>query len=206
MLRLFLIRHGQTDYNLRNIVQGGGIDSDLNQQGRDQANQFFHAWKSQPFKSLYSSKLRRTHQTLAPFTDLGHQVTHLPEINELNWGIIEGKEATAEVQQEFLRINERWNAGDIHARVEDGESPAEAWSRIEAGLQTIIRSHPQGGNVLVCTHGRLMRILLAGALRYGLHNMNLFPHENTALNVLCVNRAGKYRVERLNDTQHLPTS
>lgn len=203
MLRLFLLRHGQTDYNLRNIVQGGGVDSDLNQKGRDQAVMFFRAWQAKPFDALYSSKLRRAHQTLEPFRDLGHSISQLAEINELNWGIIEGKEATEEVQQEFIRINQRWSKGEIHEKVKDGESPMEAWTRIEQGLNTIIRQHPHGGNVLVCTHGRLMRILLAGALNYGLHNMNLFPHENTALNVLQVNRAGKYTVERLNDMSHL---
>ena len=58
--------------------------------------------------------------------------------------------------------------------------------------------------MLVCTHGRLLRILLAGALGYGLHRMNMFPHENTGLNILRMNRHGRFMVERLNDLTHLP--
>jgi probable phosphoglycerate mutase len=204
MLRLFLLRHGQTDFNLRNIVQGGGVDSDLNDHGRQQAQHFYEAWKAHEFDGLYSSLLRRSRQTLMPFEQLGHQITPMGEMNELNWGVIEGKEADAEVRAAFDDVNERWTRGNLQARMEGGESPLEAWARIERGLDQLWRLHPKGGNVLVCTHGRLLRILLAGALGYGLHRMNLFPHENTGLNVLRMNRYGRFMVERLNDLSHLP--
>ncbi len=47
---LYIVRHGQTDLNKRGIIQGRGMDTDLNDEGRKQAAQFFNTYKSVPFR------------------------------------------------------------------------------------------------------------------------------------------------------------
>ena len=47
--RLFLVRHGQTDFNLKGIIQGGGVDSSINEKGREQAQAFFEKYKNEDF-------------------------------------------------------------------------------------------------------------------------------------------------------------
>jgi broad specificity phosphatase PhoE len=69
--KIYLIRHGQTDYNLKGFVQGSGVDSDLNQTGRDQAAKFFEHYKNIPFKKVYTSKLKRSIQSVQSFIDKG---------------------------------------------------------------------------------------------------------------------------------------
>ena len=65
MLReIFLVRHGQTDYNLKNIVQGRGVDSSINQTGRDQASKFYDKYGSLDFELVITSTLKRTKQTV----------------------------------------------------------------------------------------------------------------------------------------------
>ena len=43
---LYIVRHGQTELNKQGIIQGRGMDTDLNDEGRKQAAQFFEAYKS----------------------------------------------------------------------------------------------------------------------------------------------------------------
>lgn len=197
------MRHGETDYNLRNIVQGGGIDADLNETGRDQGRRFFETYKHLEFEKVFSSELKRTYQTIQSFESVGHKITRLPEFNELNWGILEGAKASPEIRAEFIRMNEAWMRGDLDACVESGESPREAWRRARRGLDRVLETVSTEGNVLICIHGRLMRIILSELLGYGMAKMNLLPHHNTALNLLRVHQGEKIWIEKLNDRAHL---
>ncbi|HLS39123.1 MAG TPA: histidine phosphatase family protein, partial [Sphingobacterium bovisgrunnientis] len=56
----YFIRHGQTDLNLKGIVQGRGVNTSLNDSGRKQADAFFNAYKHIPFDKIYTSTLVRT--------------------------------------------------------------------------------------------------------------------------------------------------
>ncbi|HRG79965.1 MAG TPA: histidine phosphatase family protein, partial [Cyclobacteriaceae bacterium] len=58
--KIYIIRHGQTDFNLQGIVQGSGVDSSLNDMGRAQADAFYLTYKDIPFDKIYTSALRRT--------------------------------------------------------------------------------------------------------------------------------------------------
>ena len=51
--KIYITRHGQTDFNKKGIVQGSGVDSDLNETGRLQAEAFFKKFKDHPFDKLY---------------------------------------------------------------------------------------------------------------------------------------------------------
>ena len=203
MAQIYLIRHGETEYNKRNIVQGGGIDSDLNATGLLQSAAFFKQYGHLDFDQIYCTNLKRTSQTLAPFARSGQQIHTLPELTEFGWGAMEGVEANEVVAAEFQRILAAWRAGDLDARVVDGESPLEAWARAKPGIERVVREAPADGRVLVCAHGRIIRVVLAQILGYGLERMDLFPHHNTALNLLSYNSSGRFRIHKINDTTHL---
>lgn len=202
MLELYILRHGQTDFNARNIVQGGGIDSDLNNEGLAQANAFYRHYAHIPFDCVVTSGLRRTSQTVSGFLKSHPHVRVETGLNELNWGVLEGMPWTPDLQALFNSTNQRWEAGHLDDAIEGGESPNQAWARISASLTSIITACP-AGRVLICTHGRLLRILLAGALGYGLQHMNMFRHDNTSLNILHYHRNGRFTAERLHDLSHL---
>jgi probable phosphoglycerate mutase len=124
-------------------------------------------------------------------------------LNEFGWGNLEGAEGTDDVLAQFQLILAAWREGDLNASVADGESPLQAWDRAQPGIARIIEETPANGRVLVCAHGRIMRVILAQMLGYGLHRMDLFPHQNTALNLLSHNSSGRFRMLKLNDTTHL---
>jgi probable phosphoglycerate mutase len=55
---IYLIRHGETDFNRQGIVQGSGVDSDLNELGRAQAEAFFQSYQNVNFDKVYTSALK----------------------------------------------------------------------------------------------------------------------------------------------------
>src|ERR1700743_1629538 len=150
---LYIVRHGQTDLNKQGIVQGRGRDTDLNEEGRKQAQQFFDAYKSVAFDKIYISKLKRTQQSIQPFIDLGIPVEKLSGLDELAWGIYEGMPSTPETKAAFLWLMRDWIAGNLDEKFEDGESPNEVKLRQLEALK-IIMGHPEEKTVLICMHGR----------------------------------------------------
>ncbi len=178
---IYLIRHGQTDFNERGIVQGSGIDSLLNANGHRQAELFYHAYKHVPFTEIYTSTLQRTHQTVAPFITNGFK-NHVivPEFNEINWGMMEGVEPSEEATQNFQQILQTWRSGNLDTAVENGETPNQLYNRQFAGLQKLEQNWP-GSPVLICMHGRAMRSFLCLLTGHPLQNMDDFEHSNVCL-------------------------
>lgn len=200
-LRLFILRHGQTDFNRQDIIQGGGIDSDLNDTGREQSQLFYQRYRDTPFVAGYVSGLKRTRQTLAPWAEVGLRPLSLLELNELSWGVLEGKHRDEQTNEVIAHTLRTWGSGHTNYAVRGGESPEQVWDRVAPRLDYIINRHREG-NVLICTHGRTLRVMLSQMLGYGLRHMQRFPHENTGLNILRYS-GGRYIPERINDTSHL---
>nr|HAD52338.1 histidine phosphatase family protein [Algoriphagus sp.] len=65
--KIYLVRHGQTDFNLRGVVQGSGIDAPINDTGRAQAKAFFEAYQNIAFDQVYHTALIRTRQSIESF-------------------------------------------------------------------------------------------------------------------------------------------
>lgn len=204
MLSLTFVRHGQTDYNADGRVQGRGIDSDLNALGRWQAERLATRLASQPLEALYTSSLRRTHQTVAPLLvrrpDL--KPIALPDLDEMDWGDYEGQAANPEIREQYRRYVEKWNAGSVDHAVRGGESPRDVELRALRAMAHIQSTHASG-NVLVVTHGRFLRVLLASMLpEFSLRRMQELTHENTAVSIVELG-PGEPRARLLNDTSHL---
>lgn len=197
---IYLIRHGQTDYNLRGIVQGSGIDSDLNETGRLQAQLFYEAYRHIGFDHVFTSQLKRTHQSVEPFLTSGTPWTILPELNEINWGVFEGKESTPQAKQAFNEVVESWRRGQVHIPIEGGESPQAMYDRQIAGWDKIRRERHE--KVLICMHGRAMRSFLSLMLQTPLSEMDQYPHTNLCLYTL-ENAGNKVELTGANITNHL---
>lgn len=202
MPQLYLIRHGQTDFNLKGTIQGGGIDSNLNETGLEQGRRFFEAYRHIGFDRIFCSELKRTYQTVQYFEADGHAIEPLADINEMNWGVLEGM-AAGQAKPEYDRINRLWSSGVIDQPIVGGESPHEVWKRVGRGMEFIVDQVGANGTGLVCAHGRLLRIILAEMLGYGMQEMNRFQHDNTGLSLLVRRPNGRWIAEKLNDLSHL---
>jgi probable phosphoglycerate mutase len=96
-----------------------------------------------------------------------------------------------------------WNIGDDHARINNGESPAELQARQKVAVHHIMNQE-QEKNILICMHGRAMKSLLCLLLNKPLKEMEDFQHTNLCLYVLEYDNQ-QFRLLKQNDTMHLQT-
>ena len=122
-------------------------------------------------------------------------------LNEISWGNREGQRITPEEDAYYHHMLKEWQAGNTSIPIEGGESPDEVAARQRPFLE-LIKSRPDDNTILVCMHGRAMRILLCQMLHYPLRSMDMFEHENLGLYLL--NYTGtQFIVELHNNTDHL---
>jgi broad specificity phosphatase PhoE len=202
--KIYLIRHGQTDFNLKNIVQGSGVNSSLNDTGRKQAEAFNKAWKHISFDAVYTSKLVRTQESVQQFINNGIKHISLVGLNEISWGKKEGQPITPEEDAYYHHMLKQWQEGKTDLCIEGGESPEEVVERMKPALDIILNQEKEE-TILICMHGRAIRILLCYWLHYPLRAMDMFEHHNLCLYQLTY--TGKqFQVMRYNDTTHLQLS
>ncbi|WP_233752634.1 histidine phosphatase family protein [Flavilitoribacter nigricans] len=197
---IYIVRHGETEFNRKGIIQGSGVNSELNETGRQQARAFYEHYRHIPFEAVLTSRLQRTHQTVRHFIDAGLPWEQFEEINEMNWGIHEGKESTPEMVEEYRSIKERWSAGEYDARIREGESAAELAARLQR-FKEHLRQRPESC-LLVCSHGRAMSALMSVLREEELKLMNRYIHANTGL-WKTEYQQGVFQFLVENDTAHL---
>ena len=198
---VYLIRHGETDYNRQGIIQGRGVDTALNEVGIAQAEAFFKAYRNVEFKRVFVSALQRTEQTVAPFVRLGLPLERWPELDELHWGTHEGRPTDPAMRKLYREALEAWRAGNFDHRLTDGESISEVVERQSRFVEHL--AGLEAGNYLVCSHGRAMRALLCLLTGKPLTQMEDFPHRNVGLYRLQYCHA-QWEIMDFNKVDYLP--
>lgn len=182
-------------------MQGSGVNSSINEKGKLQAQAFFDAYKEVPFDKIYTSALKRTTESVQPFIDLGIPFVQMEGLNEISWGKKEGQPITLEEDAYYNWMLSQWQLGNTHERIEGGESPDDVTRRQDSAISYIM-SKTEESTVLICMHGRAIRILLCRLLNYPLRSMDMFEHQNLCLYQL--NFTGSmFSVQKYNDTSHL---
>ncbi len=199
----YIVRHGETEFNRLSIVQGSGVDTDLNEKGIAQSKQFFAQYKNIPFDKIYTSALKRSQQSVQQFIDLGIPLEKLSDLNEISWGDIEGKPQSIEQQKMYWNVVNKWNNGEVSAKIPNGESPLEMQYRQTKAIHHILQNTAEK-NVLICMHGRAMKSFLCLLLDMPLNKMEDFQHTNLCLYLLRYN-GNKFELIKHNDVTHLKT-
>ena len=198
--QLFIVRHGETDFNRQNIVQGSGVDKEINELGRYQAQQFYEYYQQVPFQHIFTSSLIRTHQSVEVFIKKGIKHSILPELIEISWGDFEGKFQTPEQKAIYWETVNMWNNGDLQAKIPNGESPLVMQERQKIALNQIINTEEEV--LLICMHGRAMKSFLCLMLGLSLTQMEQFQHTNLCLYHLEYDGT-TFKLLKANDTTHL---
>lgn len=196
-MKLYIIRHAETEYNRKGIIQGSEVDSDINDVGESQANSFYEYYKNINFDKIYVSDLKRTFQTIRRFTENGSSYEKLKEFNEISWGVNQGKSDDLE---DYAELIDTWLAGNLDNKFEEGESPNEMSVRLVKGFNKVLDDDHD--TVLLCIHGRALRILLSKIIDNDLTKMDKYVHSNTGLYILEY-KNGKYEILGSNLRNHL---
>lgn len=180
MTNIYLARHGETEYNRCNQIQGRGIDASLNETGLRQAKAIASHLQNVDVHRVFSSSLKRSRETAEIVAQtFGLEVESHADLDEMNFGVLEGR-PIAEIEHELEALHQNWKSGKVDHASEDGESPSLVLKRAGSKIESIIKEHPDS-NLLFVLHGRLLRILLSHWLQYGLAEMHRVPHTNGGL-------------------------
>src|ERR1051325_5393442 len=177
---IYIIRHGETNLNKDRIVQGRGMDSHLNDKGKKQAQAFFKHFSHESFEIIYTSSLTRAKQTVQPFVDAGHSIFPHSALDEISWGIYEGRLPDTAPSPASSSLLRNWRSGILEEKIPGGESPKELQQRQLRFINDVLKPS-QHAKILLCTHGRAIRSLLCTMLCVDLSKMDDYPHENLSL-------------------------
>jgi probable phosphoglycerate mutase len=178
-MQLYIFRHGQTTYNSKGMVQGRGVDSSLNERGVLEAQLFYKYYGSVPFDLLVTSTLKRTIETAQFFEKEGLPVVRMRDLEEIDWGVYEGKVADDAMRVDYQNLLNAWSSGDYEAHLEQGDSARQMGERLQRVVDYF--SSLDVDRVLVCTHGGCLGFLMTLLQNLPLSQMPTYRHHNTGL-------------------------
>lgn len=185
-MRIFLVRHGQTDDNIKNLMQGWK-DTPLNETGKSQANQLISFFETQKIDIIYSSDLSRAYETARIIAkSLNKQVFLDKQLREMYLGSWEGH-SWQEIEAEFSYFlgkpeNEK-NALNIHS----GESYIEFQLRSFEVFKKIVKNHTSK-NIMIVTHGGVIREIIARIMKINQTQKDAIPIRNCSVSMIEYNK------------------
>lgn len=201
MVRIVLVRHGQTEWNRVERFRGRA-DIPLNDTGVAQAEaasrRIARTW---PVSAVYSSPLQRSWRTAQAIAAPGNlPVYPLEGLLDIDYGEWQGL-SPEEVRQRWPALATAWYSDPSGVQIPGGESLATVRTRAMAGVESVIAGHP-GQTIALVSHLVICRVLILAML--GLDNRHFWRirQETAAINVFEW-EGGAYTVVTLNDTCHL---
>lgn len=185
MLELILIRHGETDSNIRQTYLGW-TDAELNERGVAQVQLLRDRLKDTKIDGIYSSPLKRTMQTAKIINEKYNlHIAYSEGLKERNFGIwddLTHKELTQRYPVEYSE----WVSDWVKYRIKDGESAIEAYDRSAVFAAELIKTCADGVFMLV-THLGAIRFILAFLLDLGIESSWHFRVDNASMTKVEIN-------------------
>lgn len=158
--RIYLIRHGQTEWNAQGRWQGI-TQIPLNETGIQQAHTLAQYFNTQaiPLTAIYSSDLIRASETARIVADAFNLTVHEDErLRELHLGVFQGL-TFAEITAQYPEEVEKMNGHYMSYAAPEGEPRQLMQDRAYAAFTDIVRNAP-GQEIAIFTHGGTIRVLL----------------------------------------------
>lgn len=200
MTRIFLVRHGQTEWNRVERFRGQ-MDIPLNDAGRQQAAALAKRLAHEPVSAVYTGPLSRARDTAQPIADAFHLPCQvLKGLLDIHYGQWAGL-TPQEVLERYPHLAALWRSEPHRVQIPDGESLAAVRARAVAALQQTIAAHPAQTIVLV-GHQVVNKVLLCAILGLDDSHFWRIRQDNACLN-LVEYHDGLFDIVCLNDTCHL---
>ena len=200
MTRIFLVRHGQTAWNVGEIFRGRA-DVPLDETGLKEADLAGEALKDETIHAIYSSPLKRSVQTaegIAKYQNLPVQT--LEAIIDISYGEWEGKE-NAEVKQKYPDLYKLWLTEPHKVRFPGGETLDEVRTRTMNAIEELVKKH-QGESIVLVAHRVPNKVISCAVL--GLDNSHFWRiKQDTASTNLFIYNNDQWIIAYLNNTFYL---
>lgn len=177
-MKIYIVRHGQTDYNLNNILQGQK-DVPLNQNGKNQAIETAKKLSDINFDFIYASPLKRTMETCLEINKYHNKnIIYDNRLFERGFGDLEGLHGSK------INMSQYWDT-NLNLSNDNIESINDFLNRVKCFYDELYTKHKNEDiNILIITHN--------GVHIASNYYFNGMPQSNNLL-TLCLNTC-EYKV------------
>jgi probable phosphoglycerate mutase len=199
VLRIYLARHGQTDWNADHRLQGT-TDTVLNSAGREQASRLAKRLRGLEIDAVYSSTLGRSLET-ANTVRGSVPLEALAGLNERRLGMFEGRRVDATdpvTAREYARRSQ-----EPDDTLDGGESLTQFFDRVRATV-TKIRTERASGTILIVGHGGTNQMIVRTLLELSAQQAQSFEQANDDLYLIELGPGSPARLWKLVDVPPAP--
>jgi broad specificity phosphatase PhoE len=201
--RLIIIRHGETDYNIKGLFQGQ-LDSVLTERGIRQAEYTAERLKDTRMDAIYASPLKRALAT-AEIVRGGRDVPICVDerIQEIGCGHWEGLEVDR-IKRDYAHGFENWTTRPHLHRIDGGETFREVFERASEFIRDVTDKH-RGQSVVIVSHMVAILLMLLYLTDDRIENTWNTPRQpNTAVSIVEIDGSGRVEIPVRGDNSHLP--
>lgn len=198
MLKIMLVRHGETDWNRVKRVQGGSSDTPLNEIGREQAKGLAAMLSKEKIRAVYSSPLQRaaiTAREIAALHKLDTKVS--PALREIEAGELEGI-LSADLGKRF---SDYLFDGDKMVKIPGGESLTDVQKRSWHLIEQLSAEYNECTLVLV-SHYFVILSVICKVLDVPLQQINRFRMDTGSLSIITLDGEA-FWLQVFNDTGYM---
>lgn len=200
MLRIILLRHGETKWNVEGRFQGQ-IDTDLSERGLAQGQKAAAALADVPIDVAIASPLSRSYLTCKMAADR-HNLTVRKDARliEISHGLWEGVHAD-EIKDRYSEELALWHSAPEKVQMPEGENLEDVRRRVREAFDEYTRDY-DGKTVLICAHDAVNKAIICDLLGLSMAHFWQIKQDNACINVLEWDK-GAWRLVTLNATNHM---
>lgn len=203
MLKIYFVRHGQTQWNVIKKLQGH-LNSSLTEEGVEQTKLLYEKLRYINFNKIYTSPQGRAFHTARILKgEKNTEILELPEVMEMGFGDVEGlekekfKEKYPEAFMNLWTDVIKYDPSDF-----SGESFLELEKRAIEGMKRLIEEN-KTGNIMVVSHGMILKVIFGYVLGHSLDKFWIDPvPQNTSVTTISY-IDGKFKMEDFSNVDHL---
>ncbi len=203
--RIFLIRHGETNWNKEGRFQGQ-IDIPLNDNGKDQARKTFEYLRNISFNKAFSSSMHRPYETAQIILQNKKElkIEKIDSLVEISHGLWEGK-LEAEIREKWPNLLRNWHNKPEEVIMPEGESIKDVSERAIDSFSKICLSQKENDLTLLVAHDAVNKTIICDLLGISYSNIWMIKQGNGGITVIDLfNDPNKTPlISALNITTHL---
>ena len=182
--RIFLIRHGETNWNKEGRFQGQ-IDIPLNENGRDQARKTSKYLRNISFNKAFSSSMHRPYETAQIILEDNHdiKIKKIDSLIEISHGLWEGK-LEAEIKEKWPILLNDWHNKPEKVIMPEGESIKDVSDRSVEAFNKICLSQKNNDLSLLVAHDAVNKTLICNILSMNYSNIWMIKQGNGGITVI----------------------
>ncbi|MBE7722824.1 MAG: histidine phosphatase family protein [Lacrimispora celerecrescens] len=201
-MKIYLIRHGQTDWNIQGRIQGSH-DIPLNEAGQRQAEQVAKGMDSRRVSRVFSSTLTRAVETAEKIGSRQKaEICSMPQLIEVEFGKWEGM-TWEEIMEAYPKEYRLWALNPDEVAPPGGETQDQVISRCAHAIKEILRITGGREDVAIVSHGATIAYLISYMMRNDPDIESIIVENASITTVNYSPLTEDFMLLEMNDTSHI---